>query len=484
VKRLIDLLGGIELSSTSVPDVAVAGLCLDSRRIVAGDAFVALRGAAGHGLEHAAQALALGATIVLHDEQVQPAVSIAGRCLCIPGLGEHLPTIARRMYDDPVADLELLAVTGTNGKTSVAWLLAQALDGAMLGSLGAGRPGALVPATHTTPDLLSLYATLAALRDQGERVVVLEASSHALDQQRLAGLAFETVILTNLGRDHLDYHGSIEAYGAAKAKLFFDYPACARLINVDDPFGRRLAMRLGPGRDLITYGLQSVHAPDFRAACRRLDLDGMALEMETPSGRLALSSRLVGRHNALNLAVVVAELARRGVDSRQVLAIVRELRPVPGRMSRVPVTAKGRVIVDYAHSPDALDTALRALRELTPERLICVFGCGGGRDRGKRPLMGRIAEALADVVVLTDDNPRHEDPTRIVREIQAGMRRPERVRVIRERAEAIRAALAMSRAGDCVLIAGKGNEPTQDYGDRIVDRSDFDILRNLTMVAA
>jgi UDP-N-acetylmuramoyl-L-alanyl-D-glutamate--2,6-diaminopimelate ligase len=482
VKRLDALLEGLDVRDET--PATVGGLTMDSRRVVIGDAFVALAGRRTHGMAFAWDALAAGASAVLHDGRAEVPADLAAHCVEVPGLAEHLPGIAARFWDDPAAALDLVAVTGTNGKTSVAWLLAQALDGAMIGTLGVGAPGAHEAGTLTTPDVLSLYAALASLRDGGFSRVVLEASSHALDQDRLAGLAFTTAVFTNLGRDHLDYHGSMDAYGEAKARLFRDHASRRQLINADDEFGRRLAAELGESPGLIRYGLEREYRPDVLGAVRTASLDDLQLDVNTPEGRVCCRCDLVGRSNAWNVTIVVAELIARGHAPSDVVEIVRGLTPVPGRMNRIEGPAGQRVVIDYAHTPDALAGALAALRELVPGRLVCVFGCGGQRDRGKRAQMGRIAESLADEVVLTNDNPRFEDPLRILRDIQTGMARPERAVVIPDRRQAIERAVSAASAGDCVLVAGKGHETDQDFGSRRIRFSDYEAVQSALTEAA
>jgi UDP-N-acetylmuramoyl-L-alanyl-D-glutamate--2,6-diaminopimelate ligase len=472
------------LTADAVPEVAISGLSVDSRRVAPGDAFVALRGGSGHGMRFAADALASGAAAIVDDGFASPPADFADRCVTVPGLADLLPVVARRFWDAPDESLEIDAVTGTNGKSSVAWLLAQALDGAMIGTLGVGTPGALAAGQHTTPDTVGLYRALARLRDTGFRRVVLEASSHALDQRRTAGLRFRTAMFTNLGRDHLDYHGSMEAYGRAKARLFEEYASRHQIINADDAFGRELVASLSGSGGLIRYGMDKAHTPEVLGVIRNVALDGMQLDVNTPIGRICCSSRLVGRINAVNLTLVVANLVARGYCVRDIADIVARLTPVPGRMNGIDGPAGQRVIIDYAHTPDALAGALSALRELTPGRLFCVFGCGGDRDRGKRPEMGRIAESCADEVILTNDNPRHEEPLRILRDIQQGMARPDRARVVPDRAEAIEAAVYGAGPNDCVLVAGKGHERTQDFGSRVAEFSDFDAVRNAMTEAA
>lgn len=473
--RLQALLSGWPVSPEPLPPLMVAGLSQDSRRIRAGDAFVALPGASAHGLEFAEAALAAGACVVLHDAADPAPPAIAASCVAVEGLAERSVDLVRRFHGETVAGLDLFAVTGTNGKSSIAWLMAQALDGAMIGTLGIGRPGALAPATHTTPDLFTTWAALASLAGQGVRSVALEASSHALDQGRLAGLTFGAVAFTNLGHDHLDYHGTLESYAQAKARLFRDHASRRQWINLDDPFGRTLASELR-GRDgLRTYALDPSRGADVTAEIRSADLEGLALTLKLPIGPVEARSRLIGRVNVLNLMVVAGELAERGLDATEIAERLAALEPVPGRMNRVDGAGR-HVVIDYAHTPDALENALAALRPLVAGRVFCVFGCGGNRDRAKRPVMGRIAESLADQVILTDDNPRHEDGLSIVREIQAGMARPDRSRVMRDRAEAIRLAIREATPDDVVLVAGKGHEQEQVIGDTVRPFSDFDAV--------
>jgi len=483
MKTLDRILEGLA-APRQIPALTVAGLVVDSRRTMPGDAFVALQGGQAHGIAHAASALDAGAAVVLHDGCAPVPADIQARCVELPDLASRLHTLCERFWDDPVSALDLTAVTGTNGKSSVAWLLAGALDGAMIGTLGIGRPAALSVASHTTPDLPSLYKALADLRDSGCSKVVIEASSHALDQRRLAGLRFGSVIFTNLERDHLDYHGTQEAYGRAKARLFTDYASRHQLINIDDEFGRRLAAALSDSPGLVRYGLEKSNGPEVLGTIRTATLEGLQLDVNTPEGRVCCRSGLIGRINASNIVIVVAELVTRGYNMPDIIEIVSGLHPVPGRMNRIDGPGGQRVVIDYAHSPDALANALGALREMSPERLVCVFGCGGERDRGKRPMMGRIAESLADEVILTNDNPRGEDPVKILREIQAGMARPDRARVIPDRRQAIGCAVAVAASSDCVLVAGKGHEQTQDLGDRVIAFSDFDAVRNALGEAA
>ncbi|MFP4335545.1 MAG: UDP-N-acetylmuramoyl-L-alanyl-D-glutamate--2,6-diaminopimelate ligase [Wenzhouxiangella sp.] len=456
-------------------EIVLEDLCLDSHHCRPGSGFVAVAGEQGHGLDYLDQAIAAGAVAVIHDGSRALAPG-AVPAVAVPDLAARLPLLARRFFGSP-DEMDLLAVTGTNGKTSVAWLLAQALDGAMLGTLGRGRPGDQQPGTHTTPDLLSVYRSLAALRAEGVGCVVLEASSHALAQHRLAGLRFSSVIFTGLGHDHLDYHADLDAYFAAKARLFTDYPSQRQIINLDDPHGRVLADRLASGSHVLGYSLAGRSSAVAHLSPLRLDLAGIEARLVLGDAEQIVHSALIGRINLHNLAIVALELRARGMDWNCIGARIAALEPVPGRMQVVADDQGTRAVIDYAHTPDALEQVLTSLRELGAEQVWCVFGCGGERDRAKRPMMGRIAESLADRVILTDDNPRSEDGTTIIREIQAGMRCPERTRVIRDRTEAIRIALAEAGADDLILVAGKGHETVQWVGGQAHPHSDLAAVR-------
>ncbi|MDX1626717.1 MAG: UDP-N-acetylmuramoyl-L-alanyl-D-glutamate--2,6-diaminopimelate ligase [Wenzhouxiangellaceae bacterium] len=485
MKRLEQIGARFEVP-VAAPGIEVRGLSIDSRRVRPGDAFVALAGEQGHGLEHAEAALAAGAVAVLHDAADAVPAALGGRALGIPDLASRAAELAAWFHDRPADDMDLVGVTGTNGKSSIAWLLAQALDGAMIGTLGIGRPGELAAATHTTPDVFSLHRALAELRDEGVEHVVLEVSSHALEQRRIEGLAFTTTIFTNLGHDHLDFHRSRDAYGRAKRRLFTDHPARRQLINVDDAFGRLLVESLGGSAEarVLGYGLDRRHSPDALGTLKAADLDGLSMEVRTPEGSLSCRAPLIGRVNAWNVLVVATELLLRGGSAVQVARCIESLKPVPGRMNRVVGPRGQQVVIDYAHTPDALESALASLRELATGRLICAFGCGGDRDREKRPRMGEIAEALADAVVLCNDNPRGEEPLKILREIQSGMARPDRAPVVPDRLEAITRAVAMAEPGDVVLIAGKGHETEQVIGEEVRHFSDFEAVRQALEAAA
>jgi UDP-N-acetylmuramoyl-L-alanyl-D-glutamate--2,6-diaminopimelate ligase len=471
---LAALLDGLATVPPALAGLVPTGLRLDSRAIEPGDVFVALAGQLRHGLEFADVAAARGARCVLFEPPAPDAAAPPLPALAVPGLRGHLGIIADRAYASPSRELTVVGVTGTNGKTSTVHLLAQALAGAgtdvaTIGTLGSGRPGALVEGERTTPDVLSVHALLRRFVDAGISHVAMEVSSHALDQGRVDQVAFAVAVFTNLSRDHLDYHGDMLAYGAAKARLF-DWPGlAAAVVNSDDPFGRQLVQGLRPGIARLRFGLAPLPGggvPEFHATDIHAGGDGLAFTLSTPAGTAAVASALLGRFNLGNLLGVAAVLHALGWPLPAIVRALAGARGVPGRMQRHGGGAKPLVVVDYAHTPDALDQALASLREHAAGRLLCVFGCGGERDAGKRPQMAAIAQRLADVVIVTDDNPRGEDGDAIVADILAGFDAPASARVERDRARAIAAAVAQARPGDIVLVAGKGHEPYQEVAGR------------------
>ncbi|KFN51287.1 UDP-N-acetylmuramoyl-L-alanyl-D-glutamate--2,6-diaminopimelate ligase [Arenimonas composti] len=449
-------------------DPRVQGLVGDSRALRPGDAFVALAGASTHALKHLDPALAPQLAAVLFEPPAPADVALPANAVAVPRLRARQGELADRFHGAPSQAMAVVGVTGTNGKTSTVQLLAQALtlDGAVAGSigtLGAGLHGALRAGERTTPDVLSVHRELAAMRAQGATHVAMEVSSHALAQGRVDGVAFRIAAFTNLTRDHLDFHGTMQAYGAAKAKLF-DWPTLAAVVvNLDDPAGP--AMLAGARADAQRWGLSARGAigARLRAEAVALGGDGIRFELVEEGRALPVASPLLGRFNVDNLLAVAGCLRALGWPLERVAAMLPRLQPVDGRMSRVGGKA-GRplVVVDYAHTPDALQQALASLREHTRGRLFCVFGCGGERDAGKRPLMAAIAQAGADRVIVTDDNPRGEDGDRIVADIVAGFTHAGAAQVERDRAAAIALALREAGAGDVVLVAGKGHEPYQE----------------------
>ncbi|MEZ5542500.1 MAG: UDP-N-acetylmuramoyl-L-alanyl-D-glutamate--2,6-diaminopimelate ligase [Pseudomonadota bacterium] len=471
-------------------DIRVSGLALDSRKVQAGDLFLALAGTQTHGLQHARQAIALGAVAVAWEPVegrsglAEMAALLPAPVVAIPRLGQVIGLIADRFYGHPSRGMFMIGVTGTDGKTSCSHFIAQALDSTdrrcgLIGTLGYGLYGELGSATHTTPDALTMQQLLYSMQRRGARCVVSEVSSHAMDQGRVRGVSFDLAVLTNLSRDHLDYHGSVEAYAAAKRKLFHADGLRYAVINADDAFGSALLDDIPPGVAPVAYRLESepfrTRFPAQWVIGRNLqtDMHGMQLDVATPWGSGVLRSSLLGRFNASNLLAALASLCVTGLPFEEALRRLARTRTVAGRMEPF-ATGAGHplVVVDYAHTPAALRAVLQSLRAHCQGALWCVFGAGGDRDRGKRPEMGAIAERNADHLVLTDDNPRTEDPRQIVEDICAGIRQPGRVHVEHDRAQAITWAMRAAGPGDIVLIAGKGHETVQQVGRRTLPFSD------------
>lgn len=488
-RSLAGLLQGLTDARVRQP-VALSGLAQDSRKVQPGDLFLAVAGSRTHGLHHARQAVALGAVAVVWEPSAneaglgEQAALLPVPVVCVPALSEVVGLIADRFYGHPSRGLFMIGVTGTDGKTSCSHYIAQALDSAdrrcgVIGTVGYGLYNELNAGTHTTPDALTMQQALDAMHKQGARCVVAEVSSHAMDQSRVRGVDFDVAVLTNLSRDHLDYHGDVESYAHAKRKLFHSTGLRYAVINADDAFGRSLLDDIPPGVAPIAYRLENDPCPTrFPAQWvigRNLELDihGLRLEVNTPWGSGRLVSRLLGRFNASNLLAALASLCVSGLPFEEVLRRLALTRTVPGRMERFDLgTGRPLAVVDYAHTAGALDEVLRSLRVHCTGKLWCVFGAGGDRDRGKRPLMAAAAETHADRVVLTDDNPRTEDPQRIMSDICTGFQHPERVAVEHNRGNAINDALQEAGPDDIVLIAGKGHETVQIIGTKAVPFSD------------
>ena len=466
------LLGIADAQMAATPAAArmiISGLSLDSRQVRRGDAFCALRGSQGHGIEFAAGAVQRGAQVVLAEAPAPDDVApLDVPLLWIERLHDQVGEIAARFHERPSEAMRVIGITGTNGKTSCVQLLAQALTllghrAASIGTLGAGVQGQLREGERTTPDAISVQALLAEFRDAEVSHVAMEVSSHALVQGRVGAVDFEVAAFTNLTRDHLDYHGSMEAYGAAKARLFAWPELQAAVINNDDAFGQELATQLPPGVRALRFSMADDSPAEIVASNIVTSAEGLAFQLRSPWGVRQISSHLLGRFNVANLLAVIGCLGALGEPFDRIVKTVGQLQPVNGRMSRLGgLRGLPLVVVDYAHTPDALEQALTALRAHCTRKLICVFGCGGERDAGKRPLMGAIAARLADVAIVTDDNPRREDGDAIVAQIVAGMTTAAAMTVERDRAVAIADALALARTGDVVLIAGKGHETYQD----------------------
>ena len=444
-------------------------LTLDSRKVRPGDLFLAVNGAQQDGRDYIGDAIARGAAAVIYEAgDALPMYDSAALLLPVQGLQAQLSEIAGRFYGEPSRGLRVVAVTGTNGKTSVTQLLAQASDllgqqCGLIGTLGSGFYGHLTLGHYTTPDPLTVQATLADLKNAGAKLVAIEVSSHGLAQHRINAVNVSVAVLTNLTRDHLDYHGSMQAYADAKARLFSWPGLRATVLNIDDAFGRELAQQQDAAIRLITYSVSDSSASIY---CRnvRFSHTGIQAEVVTAQGEGNLSSTLIGRFNLSNLLAVIGALLAQGYSLEQALSVVAKVQGPAGRMQVLGGQQQPLVVVDYAHTPDALEQVLTALRPhvAADGRLLCLFGCGGERDKGKRPLMAEVVERLADVAVVTDDNPRGEDPAVIRAEILAGFSSDAGVSEVNERGTAIAQLIAQAHPHDVILLAGKGHEDYQE----------------------
>ncbi|MFO1318550.1 MAG: UDP-N-acetylmuramoyl-L-alanyl-D-glutamate--2,6-diaminopimelate ligase [Burkholderiales bacterium] len=465
--------------------VPVRAVTLDSRAVTPGDLFLAYPGERSDGRAYIDAAIAKGAAAVLWDADGF-AWNAAWRVphAPVPHLRARAGEIAAFVYGHPSESMWMAGVTGTNGKTSCSHWIAQSLTRcgrrtAIVGTLGNGFPGQLSTATHTTPDPVTLQRELAGLRDRGAEAVAMEVSSHALEQDRARGVVFDTALFTNLTRDHLDYHGDMAAYGAAKAKLFAWPGLLHAVVNLDDPFGRELAAGIDRRQTrVIGYGIG--HG-DIAAHDVDLSTRGLSLEIRSPWGAAPLKSRAIGGFNVSNLLGTLGVLLTAGLPFDDAVAALTDVTPVAGRLDMVRVPGKPLVVVDYAHTPDALEKVLETLREIVGHergaRLICVFGCGGDRDPGKRPIMGGIATRLSDVAIVTSDNPRSEDPDAIIAQVVAGADGP--VHVEPDRAAAIAKAVALATPDDVILIAGKGHEAYQEIAGQRHPFNDAAVARDL-----
>lgn len=487
---LADLVPGLSALDWATHQL-VDALALDSREVEQGALWLALQGGRVHALEHLEDARSRGAVAVLAEPggnwDRDRIARLAGELpiLALPGLRRQAGEIAARFFGQAAQAMRIVGVTGTNGKTSVAHFLAQALSTrvptAVLGTVGNGFPGDLKASSHTTLDAVNLHATLSDLFARGARAVAMEVSSHALDQDRVGGVPFHTAVFTNLSRDHQDYHGSMEAYGEAKARLFQRSGLSMAVFNTDDAFGAELAARVRPriftvsvgsGAEVVRLGDRYVRieAVESRA-------DGLRITFASSWGDGELQSHLLGVFNAENLIATLAVLLAWDMPVATAIAALEQVQPVPGRMMTFVARGRARVVVDYAHTPDALEKALESLRAHVAGRLICVFGCGGDRDRGKRSQMGAVAQRLADRAIITDDNPRSESSDQIVNEILAGIDDATKVHVERDRAKAIEVAIGAAEVDDLVLIAGKGHEDYQEVSGQRRPFSDVEQVR-------
>lgn len=462
------------LGRSDVPLLDVSGIALDSRRVQAGDVFFACKGRSGHGLRYAQQAINLGcAAIVFDPDGVDAPAELSVPTIAEPGLAEHLGIVADRFFGYPSKSVDVIGITGTNGKTTVAWMLADCLRRlgkrcAYSGTLGFGLESVSVSDGMTTPDVFEMHRRVAEARDAGAIAVAQEVSSHALDQGRVDEVRFRIAAFTNLSRDHLDYHDSMLAYEAAKQRLFTVHAPRIAVINVDSDAGRRLAeLCAAPVVTVSTLPDASASVVVKTLAARASGFE-IAFDSVYGSGQFELP--LLGTFNVENAVVVLGILLAYGATAADAANVLGTIAPPPGRLQTIGKTEPA-VVIDYAHTPDALESALKAVRPNTRGELWCVFGCGGDRDKGKRPMMASVAERFADRVIVTSDNPRSEAPAAIMNEIAAGFSTP--VELIEDRLAAINRAVSHASRDDLILIAGKGHEQVQHVGTERLPFSDL-----------
>jgi UDP-N-acetylmuramoyl-L-alanyl-D-glutamate--2,6-diaminopimelate ligase len=450
----------------------ITGLAYDHRRVGPGTLFFCVPGFTRDGHDFAGEALAAGAAGLVVERPLGTGAPEAQ----VGSVRAAMAPVASAFHGDPTARLDVVGVTGTNGKTTTCFLVRGLLEAAgrqtgLLGTVTSIIGGEEREVVRTTPESIDLQRDFAQMLEGGDVAVAMEVSSHALELGRVDAIHWSVALFTNLTQDHLDFHPTMEDYFLAKRKLFESGPAHT-VVNVDDPYGRRLASEL-PGA--ITFGVEQ--EADYRATDLRTDFAGTTFTAQTPDGEVELRTPLPGHFNVLNALGAVAAVRAVGVPMETIAAALPHAARVPGRFEPVDEGQDFAVLVDYAHTPDSLDNVLRAARPLTENRLLCVFGCGGDRDRGKRPQMGEIAARLSDEVIVTSDNPRSEDPDAIIAEILAGIPRGE-VESYVDRREAIRRAIAKAQAGDVVVIAGKGHEQGQEFeGGRKVPFDDLEVAR-------
>ena len=469
------------------PPRSVSSIAGDSRRVEPGSCFVAVPGFKQDGRRFIPDAIRRGASIVVTEGE--PVADLPVAQVLVPSVRVSLARLAGAFYGHPSRQLSVVGITGTNGKTTTSYLVeallrARGLATGVIGTIGYVLGDETRPANQTTPEALDLQAMLAHMRDRGVCGVAMEVSSHALALARAEGIAFDVAVFTNLTQDHLDFHGTLESYRLAKRRLFellaeSPKPARTAVINADDPAGT--SMVDGLGLEVLTFGLSA--GARIRATRHESSLDGIGMTVETPRGPMTLSSPLIGEHNVMNLLGAVGTGLALGLEPAVIARTLGDVGAVPGRFEQVRAGQPFLVVVDYAHTPDALERVLTTARKLTRGRLAVVFGCGGDRDRTKRPIMGEIAARLCDQIWVTSDNPRSERPEAIIDEIVVGVRRVAtaagRFATEPDRARAIRAVLGWARAGDTVVIAGKGHETYQIVGADVLPFDDREVARRI-----
>lgn len=491
-KPLAGLLKGYN-TIEPVPDIDIVDITSNSRTARRGSLFIALRGINSQGIDFAIDAVKSGAVAVIYDSEDEYCVRR------IPLLGKQVQTswigiksldringeIVSRFYGEPGRSMKIIGITGTDGKTSVTHLITQALTRigksvASIGTLGYGIGNKFDTATHTTPDAVTLQSYLHEFHEQKCDYVIMEVSSHSLQQYRVSGCQFDIAVLTNLGRDHLDYHQDMEQYAATKGRLFRDFDLSARVLNIDDAFGRQLANEFKSGGKIRYSALAPKEKQGVEVYLLNSEIteQGLDLDVATPIGEIHASTALMGQFNIDNTLACISSLVALGLEQAEIQLAVTGLQAIPGRMEKITGdSSRATAVIDFAHTEQALRACLTASREYTSGQLWCVFGCGGDRDQGKRQGMGRAAEELADRIIITDDNPRTEDPERIVSDIREGLANPKNSCVVHNRQAAIEYALTEAKSGDLVVIAGKGHEQEQIIGHERYPFSDRHVVQ-------
>ena len=477
--NLNDLLNSY-LTDDKFNDINISGLSLDSRKIENKYLFIAIKGETVNGIEYINNAIEKGAAAVLWeaDENVE-AIKINWRktasdtdvpIIAIENLSQFVGDIANSFYGNPSNEISVCGITGTNGKTSCADFIAQVMSVdascGMMGTLGSGLYPNLIETGYTTPDVIICNQWLAELQFNKAKFAVMEVSSHALTQGRVNGIQFNTAVFTNLSRDHLDYHGDMQSYAQAKSELFKLDGLKNAIINTDDEAGRSIAENLDAKVKCIRYGLDKSFSPDIYGSNVKLDKNGLSMNVSTPWGDGVLIAPVIGDFNASNLLAVLSVILLQGIQFDIALERLQNIKSVTGRMQRFGKENTPLVVVDFAHTPDALEQALISLRQHTKNNLWCVFGCGGDRDQGKRALMGEVAVKQADYIVLTNDNPRSEDADKIIEDIKSGVEAFDNLTVEQDRHLAIHFAINKAKEGDVILVAGKGHENYQLIGEK------------------
>lgn len=488
--RVLDqLAGAIGLTAPAIP---LTDIQLDTRLLQPGSLFLALKGHAVDGRQFISQAQSLGSAAVFYEDdgQFSPPDSVTIPCIAVPDLSAKVSLLAGLFYDSPCEKLKLIGVTGTNGKSTTTHLIANwaqlmGEQGAVLGTLGNGLFGQLTTSENTTGSAVSIQQELDRFVSAGVNVAAMEVSSHGLVQHRVEALNFDVALFTNLSRDHLDYHQTMDAYAQAKFQIFQHALPNHRILNIDDEIGMKWAHQMP---DAVVYGLDNrfdTHSGHFvYASDIKYHPHGITICIHSSWGDGVLSAPLLGKFNASNLLAAFAVMLVLQYDFKTLCQVSPRLQSVTGRMECFGNESQPRVVVDYAHTPDGLEKALQAARQHCHGQLICIFGCGGDRDKGKRPLMAEIAEKLADTLILTDDNPRTESPAAIITDMQKGLKQPELVHVEHDRVAAISYALASAQAGDIILVAGKGHEDYQIIGKEKRHYSDRETVMQQLGVSA